>query len=282
MKKLMIALLVTILFGTATASLYAANPEPSAQLSGQETEAGFQQIKMAQPEEPKLEDIPLCTPQDATEPKKYEGQTEDPPEDIQEEAIDQTQVETSEDLPSEDLPPEEDVPSAPTEPESLIPPDSEQGKKQYKMLKNTLFSDYENWGAKKIVTETLENGSFLAEDLGTWLKKQDFYQISVIEDDGVYKTLYYKCNLEAQEKEQQRLASAADEAILHFDWLVNEGDLITFTDSCLEAVTSVESNGSFYTTYSFCEIPAEYYNSDVPGEDIPEDESPVTEDAPNF
>lgn len=270
MKKITIALLAAILFGTATASLYAASP--TNQPSGQETEE--EPDKPALAERAKSAGTPICTPQDAAGAKDG-GQPKDPentadrnnhaqtkaPENIpanaaddtQGEFTDQTQEETPEGLPAEDTP----AAPAPTSPESLIPPDSESTNKQYKILKNSLFPDNENFGVKKIVTESFGNGSFLAEDLGTWLKKQEFYHISVAEEDGPYKTLYYKANLEAQEREEEKLASAEDAAPLSFAWLVEEGDIITNTDTCIEAVTSVEPDGSFYTTYSLCQEPEE-------------------------
>ena len=248
MKKLITVLLPAILFGTATASLYAATPATESHAPKDGAKTGITDI---QAEQPHLADAPTCTPQDAA-PKKEETKPKAPEntaeteDGIQTEETGQEQEETPENLP------QENSPAAPTDPESLIPPDSEASNKEYTILKNSLIPDNENFGVIKIVTESFGNGSFLAEDLGTWLKKQDFFHISVVEDNGSYKTLYYKANLEAQMQAEEAFPYEKEAAPLYFSWLVEEGDLITNTDSCLEAVTSVEPDGSFYTTYSLC------------------------------
>ena len=138
---------------------------------------------------------------------------------------------------------------------NLIPSDSDKEKKQYRALKNSLFLDYDNCGVKKIVTELKEGGTFIAEDLGSWLKAQDVYDITVAEDNGDYKKLYYESNQENQDKE--KFYPAEDTAAIHFDWLVYEGDVITCTDTCYEEVTSVEPDGSFYTEYTLNWFPAD-------------------------
>ena len=138
---------------------------------------------------------------------------------------------------------------------NLIPSDSDKEKKQYRALKNSLFLDYDNCGVKKIVTELKEGGTFIAEDLGSWLKAQDVYDITVAEDNGDYKKLYYESNQENQDKE--KFYPAEGTAAIHFDWLVYEGDVITCTDTCYEEVTSVEPDGSFYTEYTLNWFPAD-------------------------
>lgn len=133
-------------------------------------------------------------------------------------------------------------------PRSLIPADAEEGGKQYKALKNSLFYDFDNLSVKKIVTKVKGDGNFMAEDLGTWLKKRDVYRISVVEDNGEDKKLYYESIPENQTKDEY--FSAKDRESLYFDWLVNEGEVITATESCFEEVLMVEPDGSFYTIYS--------------------------------
>ncbi len=135
----------------------------------------------------------------------------------------------------------------PNEAESLVPADAEEGGREYHVRKNGLFLDFDNFGVKKIVTELKGDGTFLAEDLGTWLKKHDVYDISVVEDKGDCKKLYYKCVPENQDREEYGYSKDTD--ALRFEWLVEEGDVITDTDACLEVVTMVEPSGSFYTDY---------------------------------
>lgn len=133
-------------------------------------------------------------------------------------------------------------------PRSLIPADAEKGGKQYKFLKNRIFHDFDNLNVKKIVTKVMSDGNFMAEDLGTWLKKQDVYRISVVEDNGEDKKLYYESVPENQARDEY--FSAKDRENVYFDWLVSEGEVITATYSCFEAVTMVEPDGSFYTSYT--------------------------------
>lgn len=133
-------------------------------------------------------------------------------------------------------------------PGSLIPADAEKGGKQYKFLKNRIFYDLDNLNVKKIVTKVMSDGNFMAEDLGTWLKKQDVYRISVVEDNGEDKKLYYESVPENQARDEY--FSAKDRENVYFDWLVSEGEVITATYSCFEEVLMVEPDGSFYTIYS--------------------------------
>ena len=129
----------------------------------------------------------------------------------------------------------------------MVPADAEEGGREYHVRKNGLFLDFDNFGVKKIVTELKGDGTFLAEDLGTWLKKHDVYDISVVEDKGDCKKLYYKCVPENQDREEYGYSKDTD--AVRFEWLVEEGDVITDTDACLEVVTMVEPSGSFYTDY---------------------------------
>lgn len=131
-------------------------------------------------------------------------------------------------------------------PGSLIPADAEKGGKQYKFLKNRIFYDFDNLNVKKIVTKVMSDGNFMAEDLGTWLKKQDVYRISVVEDNGEDKKLYYESIPENQARD--KYFSAKDGETVYFDWLVSEGEVITATYSCFEEVLLVEEDGSFYTS----------------------------------
>lgn len=62
MKKLITVLLAAILFGTATASLYAATPATKSHAPKDGAKTGITDI---QAEQPHLADAPTCTPQDA-------------------------------------------------------------------------------------------------------------------------------------------------------------------------------------------------------------------------
>lgn len=69
----------------------------------------------------------------------------------------------------------------------------------------------------------------------------------MVEDKGDCKKLYYKCVPENQDREEYGYSKDTD--AVRFEWLVEEGDVITDTDACLEVVTMVEPSGSFYTDY---------------------------------
>ena len=74
------------------------------------------------------------------------------------------------------------------------------GKNLYRVCKNDVFIDYDQQNTKKIVTEVKQDGSFVAEDLGSWIEKQNFYNISVVEEEESYKKMYYESNFEVQEE----------------------------------------------------------------------------------
>lgn len=121
------------------------------------------------------------------------------------------------------------------------------GKDTYRICKNDIFIDYDQLNCKKIVTEIKDDGCFIAVDLGDWLKKQNIYDISVIEDNEStgYKKMLYERNPEGVEKDE--FCNSEDTSYIHFEGLVYEGDVISCTDSLIETVTEVEVDGNFYT-----------------------------------
>ena len=112
------------------------------------------------------------------------------------------------------------------------------GEDIYQVCKNDIFTDHSEFNCKKIVT---------AIDLGEWLKKQNIYDISVVEDneDTGVKKLLYERNLNKEEKNE--FYDSEDTSYIYFDDLVHEGDIIHYTEKIVEEVTEVNGDGSFYT-----------------------------------
>lgn len=128
----------------------------------------------------------------------------------------------------------------------------------YQICRNDIFTDCNQLNCKKIINEIKEDGCFTAVNLGDWLKEQDIYDISVIEDHDSegYKKMYYERNLEKEEKDE--FYDTDDTAYIPFERLVYEGDVISYTDSSIETVTEVNENGDFYTEItSMPELPLE-------------------------
>ena len=121
------------------------------------------------------------------------------------------------------------------------------GEDIYQVCKNDIFTDHSEFNCKKIVTEIKKNESFTAIDLGEWLKKQNIYDISVVEDneDTGVKKLLYERNLNKEEKDE--FYDSEDTSYIYFDDLVHEGDIIHYTEKIVEEVTEVNGDGSFYT-----------------------------------
>ena len=121
------------------------------------------------------------------------------------------------------------------------------GEDIYQVCKNDIFTDHSEFNCKKIVTELKSNESFTAIDLGEWLKKQNIYDISVVEDneDTGVKKLLYERNLNKEEKNE--FYDSEDTSYIYFDDLVHEGDIIHYTEKIVEEVTEVNGDGSFYT-----------------------------------
>lgn len=132
------------------------------------------------------------------------------------------------------------------DPSSLIPPGNEE-EWESKFQKYTLFY-YAYGSVKQIVTKVNADGTFCAEDLGIWLKKQDVYDISVLEEDGNYKKLLYKSRPENQQRKEFEPSDDTD--ILYFDMLVVPGEDIIFQGGYIETVDEVYSDGSFTTEYT--------------------------------
>lgn len=114
----------------------------------------------------------------------------------------------------------------------------------YRICKNDIFSDSMQANCKKIVTEMKTDGCFVAEDLGVWLKNQNVYDISVVEENEYYKKIFYERNSEELGDE---FYDSDDASYIDFDNLVYKGDIISYVDCLIETVISVESDGSFYT-----------------------------------
>lgn len=244
MKKYIISLAATLLFGATVVSFNAANMEQTDKPAREENMESSTVTETYGSVDNDIKEIwqkdaTVCTPCDAS---LTEGTGE---RDEGTEGTDKEEKQKNNKENTENSMPEKVESSVLN---NLIPSDSDKEKKQYRALKNSLFLDYDNCGVKKIVTELKEGGTFIAEDLGSWLKAQDVYDITVAEDNGDYKKLYYESNQENQDKE--KFYPAEDTAAIHFDWLVYEGDVITCTDTCYEEVTSVEPDGSFYTEYT--------------------------------
>ena len=251
MKKYIISLAATLLFGATVVSFNAANMEQTDKPAREENMESSTVTETYGSVDNDIKEIwqkdaTVCTPCDAS---LTEGTGE---RDEGTEGTDKVEKQKNNKENTENSMPEKVESSVLN---NLIPSDSDKEKKQYRALKNSLFLDYDNCGVKKIVTELKEGGTFIAEDLGSWLKAQDVYDITVAEDNGDYKKLYYESNQENQDKE--KFYPAEDTAAIHFDWLVYEGDVITCTDTCYEEVTSVEPDGSFYTEYTLNWFPAD-------------------------
>jgi len=251
MKKYIILLAATLLFGATVVSFNAANMEQTDKPAREENMESSTVTETYGSVDNDIKEIwqkdaTVCTPWDAS---LTEGTGE---RDEGTEGTDKEEKQKNNKENTENSMPEKVESSVLN---NLIPSDSDKEKKQYRALKNSLFLDYDNCGVKKIVTELKEGGTFIAEDLGSWLKAQDVYDITVAEDNGDYKKLYYESNQENQDKE--KFYPAEDTAAIHFDWLVYEGDVITCTDTCYEEVTSVEPDGSFYTEYTLNWFPAD-------------------------
>ncbi len=271
MKKYIISLAATLLFGATVVSFNAANMEQTDKPAREENMESSTVTETYGSVDNDIKEIwqkeaTVCTPCDASltegtgerdegtegtdkEEKQKTGERDEGTEGTDKEEKQKNNKENIENP----MPKKEIVESSVLD--NLIPSDSDKEKKQYRALKNSLFLDYDNCGVKKIVTELKKDGVFIAEDLGSWLKAQDVYDITVVEDNGDYKKLYYESNQEKQDKE--RFYPAEDTAAIHFDWLVYEGDVITCTDTCFEEVTSVEPDGSFYTEYTLNWLPAD-------------------------
>lgn len=251
MKKYIISLAATLLFGATVVSFNAANMEQTDKPAREENMESSTVTETYGSVDNDIKEIwqkdaTVCTPCDAS---LTEGTGE---RDEGTEGTDKEEKQKNNKENTENSMPEKVESSVLN---NLIPSDSDKEKKQYRALKNSLFLDYDNCSVKKIVTELKEGGTFIAEDLGSWLKAQDVYDITVAEDNGDYKKLYYESNQENQDKE--KFYPAEDTAAIHFDWLVYEGDVITCTDTCYEEVTSVEPDGSFYTEYTLNWFPAD-------------------------
>ena len=120
------------------------------------------------------------------------------------------------------------------------------GEDTYQVCRNDIFIDYDEYNCKKIVTEIKDDGSFIAVDLGDWLREHDIYDISVEEDEDTgYKKVVYERNQEKEENDE--FYCTEDTSYIDFEHLVYEGDVISYTDTTVEEVTKVRSDGSFCT-----------------------------------
>ena len=57
--------------------------------------------------------------------------------------------------------------------------------------------------------------------------------------------MFYERNPEKEESDE--FYYSEDTSYIHFEGLVYEGDVISYTDSLIETVTEVRFDGSFYT-----------------------------------
>lgn len=236
--KRIISLCAVVVFGASTA-IYAANVTETEQVESFE-----QEEKDSMAENEQLAEVGFSMSEHKA-PEERETETK---ENIIEESTEQKKSteETNVTGKVEDAenPPQE-TETAAFDPRSLIPPGNEE-EWESKFRKYTLFY-YDNAGAKQIVTKVKADGTFCAEDLGIWLKKQDVYDISVLEEDGNCKKLLYKSNLENQQREE--FEPTDDTEYLYFDMLVVPEEYIIYEGGYIEIVDEVYSDGSFTTNY---------------------------------
>ena len=114
----------------------------------------------------------------------------------------------------------------------------------YKICKNDIFTDFDNMNVKKIVTEVKNDGTFIAEDLSDWIKTQDVYNVSVVEEKDGTKEMFYEFHSGNAGPEYDNTENTS---YIHFEDLVQVGEIINSTDTLVEEVTHVNPDGSFYT-----------------------------------
>ena len=166
MKKYIISLAATLLFGATVVSFNAANMEQTDKPAREENMESSTVTETYGSVDNDIKEIwqkdaTVCTPCDAS---LTEGTGE---RDEGTEGTDKEEKQKNNKENTENSMPEKVESSVLN---NLIPSDSDKEKKQYRALKNSLFLDYDNCGVKKIVTELKEGGTFIAEDLGSWLK----------------------------------------------------------------------------------------------------------------
>lgn len=239
----LVSICAVVFFGASTA-IYAANVTETDKLEEKNAVESFEQeSKDNMAEHKQLPETELHV------------QDEVKPEEVQEEKKEETEESTKQQKDNEtisvagavdnttNIPRETETENF--DPKSLIPPGNEE-EWESKFRKYALFY-YDNAGAKQIVTKVKADGTFCAEDLGIWLKKQDVYDISVLEEDGNCKKLLYKSNPENQQKEE--FEPTDDTEYLYFNMLVVPEEYIIYEGGYIEIVDEVYSDGSFTTNY---------------------------------
>lgn len=134
------------------------------------------------------------------------------------------------------------------DPKSLIPPGNDEGWAG-QFLKYSIFY-YDAAGAKQIVTKVNADGTFLSEDLGVWLKRQNVYDISVLETYENFqncKKLLYKSRPENQQSVEFEPTDDTD--YIPFEMLVSPGETLIYQGGYVETVDEVYPDGSFTTDY---------------------------------
>lgn len=243
--KRIISLCAVVVFGASTV-IYAGNVSKTEEKTAEESFE--QENKDSMLENEQLAGVELSMPEN-NDPGERETETtkksmiEESTE--QKKSIEETNVvgKVENNKNAESVPQETETEAF--DPRSLIPPGKEEGM-EGQLLKYTLFY-YDGASAKQIVTKVNKDGTFLTEDLGDWLKKQDVYDISVLEENGVYKKLLYKSRPENQQREEFEPTDEVD--CLYFDMLVSPGEYIMYWGGYTEMVDEVYADGSFTTEY---------------------------------
>lgn len=257
--KRIVSLCAVVVFGASTA-IYAANVTETEQVEEKSAVESFEQENkgdLAENEQLKELDMQEDVLPEKEETEKAESiETADMEQQKSTEAVTVAgAVENTSNAPQEnENSSEEEEAVAVADSKSLIPSDSER-EKEYKILKNSIVCDFNSGSEKRIVTKVNEDGTFLAEDLGSWLKKQDIFEITVVEDYGDYKKLFYEIVPENADRDEYYYEEGVRESLFLQRGIVFCGDCITCTGNCEEEVTEVLPDGSFYTDYTLNYLP---------------------------
>ena len=114
----------------------------------------------------------------------------------------------------------------------------------YSVCRNDIFIDYDNFGVKRIVIEKKDNGDFIAEDLSTWCKTHEIYNVTLAHEAEFSQLMFYEVDMENLDDE---FSDSEGVAYIDFEHIVSEGDIIGFTEDSMERVVYVFNDGSFYS-----------------------------------
>lgn len=244
--KRIVSLCAVIVFGTSTA-IYAANVTETDKLEEKNAVESFEQeSKDSMAENKQFPEMELHV-QDEVKPEEVQEEKKEDTEESTEKQKDQESinvagaVENTANISRE-------TETEYFDPKSLIPPGNEEGWAG-QFLKYSIFY-YDAAGAKQIVTKVNEDGTFLSEDLGVWLKRQNVYNISVLETYEKFencKKLLYKSRPENQQSAEFEPTDDTD--YIPFEMLVSPGETLIYQGGYVETVDEVYPDGSFTTDY---------------------------------